>query len=401
MAWHYSSDEEENYDDYSLTTQDELDNMYIGAIPYDLPETISRELKEFWIYPSMNTSLKESGIREMFEENNFSPLLPHIKVRLSDMIDQYIPRYFCTFFNSKMKEGELIFGINDDGEVTGVLMDANTTVVDVRTMVWQTIQHCLSVSLYRKGLEYLECYQREIEKVFEVNMVELSTDPDNILIEDWHHEYLDKQRKRIDIYKQTRESYLQKKRHFLSKFEYYRRGVVTLINDVDTHNDLIIYVRTIPIPKLPLTGDPLPLDDPIREKVVDKIRTIRDCPVTYDHGQVCDEKNDPNNLAFWVTRFRDHHCGEIMKLRPKTLILFRPRKLYKGLLQRNPVARIASGVHNDPNLKVVLIQIVLPGNLSFSPPNGASFHPSLSYQDTSGQIRTPFRTLTNNGPACI
>lgn len=402
MAWYYSSsDDEDDYVDYLLTTTEELDDMYIGAIPYETPETISRELKEFWIYPSMDTSLKESEIRTMFEQNNFSPLLPHIKVRLSDMINQYIPKYFCTFFNSKMKEGELIFGINDSGEVTGVLMDINTTIDDIREMVWEIIQRCLKMSLHQKEYKYLEYYQREIEKVFAVNMVELSTEPDDILIDDGHQEYLEKHQERINRYKRTRDSHIQKKRHFLTKFDHYRRGVVTTINDINIHDDLIDYVRTCYISILPLTGKPLTLDDPIREEIVKKIRSIQKQPVSYYPGQICDEKIDPKNLAFWITRFRDYHCHEVMKLRPTTPMLFRPCKLYKGLLQKNPVARIATGVNKDPTLKIVIIQIILPGKLSFSPLHITEFHPLFSFQDHNGEIKTPFRTLTKNGPACV
>lgn len=402
MAWHYSSDdEEEDYVDYSLTSIDELECMYIGAIPYKNPETISRELKEFWVYPSMNDSLKESQIRAMFEHNDFSPLLPHIEKRLSDMIEQYVPKYLCTFLNSRMKEGELIFGINDGGEVTGVLMNANTTVEDIRTMVWRSIQSCIESSFKWKPSRYLEYYRNAIDQIITVNMAELSTDPADILIDDWHQEYLEKQQHRIDQFTQTRDQYLQKKRYFLSMFEFYRRGVVTMINDTNTHNDLIDYVRTRDIQCLPLTGKPLQLDDPIREEIVKEIQSIQVQPVSYYHGQICDEKNDPRNLAFWITRFRDHHCREIMKLRPPTPMLFKPSKLYKGLLQRNPVARIASGINHDPRLKVVIIQIILPGNLSFLPFQGSNYHPFFSFQDSTGEMKTPFRTLNGNGPSCV
>ena len=61
----------------------------------------------------------------MFQKNDFSPLISHINERLSDMITQYIPRYLCTFLNSKVQNCELIFGISDSGEVTGILMDTS------------------------------------------------------------------------------------------------------------------------------------------------------------------------------------------------------------------------------------------------------------------------------------
>ena len=147
MSWNNSSSDDEEYTDYTLTSTEQLDNMYIGAIPYEEPETISRELKEFWIYPSMDSPLKESQIQHMFDHDDFSPLLPLVDKRLNEMIDQYVPRYLCTFFNSKMKEGELIFVLNDGGEVTGVLMNSNTECEDVRKMVWKNVQKCVRSSL--------------------------------------------------------------------------------------------------------------------------------------------------------------------------------------------------------------------------------------------------------------
>ncbi len=116
MSWQLSwTDEDEaDFTDYSLTSREKLEQMYIGALPYgsndsddsndsnDSPETLTRELKEFWIYPSMDTSLKESEIRTMFQQNDFSPLIPHISKRLVDIVNQYVPRYLCTFLNSKV-----------------------------------------------------------------------------------------------------------------------------------------------------------------------------------------------------------------------------------------------------------------------------------------------------------
>lgn len=412
MTWDNSSSDEDEYTEYSLTTSDQLNNMYLGAMPYKNPETISRELKEFWIYPSMNSPLKESQIRDMFEEDDFSPLLPLIRERLKEMIHQYVPRYMCTFFNSKMKEGELIFGLSDGGEVTGVLIDSNTEYEDVRNMVWANVEKCVKGSfgqnIYKSHRPYLNYYLEEIEKVLEVRITELSTKEDDVLIDDWHQRYIDQQRQKMHRYRREMDEYLRQKRKFLSKFEKYRRGIVTTINDPNIHDDLIDFVQTIHISNLPLTGGELSLDSPVRENIVEEIRGIGETPIEYEDGQIYDEKSDPNNLVFWITRFRDHHCKRIMKLKPSMPLLSRPCKLYKGLLQKNPVTRIARGINDDPRFKMILIQIIFPGKLSFpfplNMPSNNMYHPSISYIDGSDgkeNRKTPFRTLTKNGPACV
>ncbi len=282
----------------------------------------------------------------------------------------------------------------------------------VKGMVIQSICSTLKESLTRSNqLDHLDHYYREVCQMVTVNMIELSTDPSNVIIDDWHQDYLEKQLHRIERYHLIRGQYMKKKRRFIKEFDYYRRSVAILVNDVDIRDELVHYIRTAEIPQISLS-------DPIRENIIAKILTTKNEPISFDQGQIGKEKNDSTRVAFWVTRFRDCYCNEAMKLRPKTPMLFRPGKPYKSLLQRNPVARIAEGIHQDSRLKMVLIQIILPGNLSISLPscegeegNEASgpdkkeeklnFHPTFSYLDKMGQFRSPTRILNENGPSCV
>ena len=407
----YSSDDEfTEITSYSLTTPERLSKMLIGesilensvdefsTCQGNTPETIYRELKEFWIYPNSETLPKESIVKKMFNRNDFTILLDRVDIALKIMIEKYVGKYFSSFFNTSMNSGELDFGWNDFGEVTGVIVRSDITKKQIREMVLVEVRKCIDVTLpycESEGKTDRQYYEDKIEKSIDVNISELSTNPDDIRLEDWSEQYLSKQKKRVDTYNILRKEYLREKMIFLNGLRCFRRSVVDMINDHRVHKDFIRYVRKIHL-------EEVPLDDPIRGRIIQRILELRrGNPIYFDDGQICREKNDPEMLSFWITRFRDHSGFKLLEKKPEKPQIMKPCKPYKSLLQKNPIARIAKGIHGDPRFKMIVIQIILPGRLSFPPSPERNHHPRFSYVDLSGQIRSPERTFNSNGPSCV
>src|SRR5665648_941758 len=109
MTMTYYLDDEDPFIETPISDNNILDKMFIGAIPFGDPESINRELKQFWILPSSKTTLRESAIRHMFETNDFGLLIPYATERLKDMIESYVPKYFCTFINTEVHDCCLLY----------------------------------------------------------------------------------------------------------------------------------------------------------------------------------------------------------------------------------------------------------------------------------------------------
>ena len=394
----YDSDDEVPPSECQITSIDKLSKMFIGDIPYEIPETISRELKEFWICPNSEMLPKESVIKKMFLENDFYPLRSLINHSLENMMNKYVAKNLSAFFNTNIQCGELNFGWNDDGEVTGVIVESHITRVHILDMIRRQGKHCISMTWLEKGYSNqgfdILYYRKNILESIQVDIKELSTSPENVFLDDWSEKYLVQQQKRVDNYRLTRNKYLAEKRLFLNQLQCFRRSVTEMINDPRIHPGFIDYIK-----KIKLEG--VPLDDPVRNLIISQVKDIENNPLYFEDGQICREKNTPEKISFWITRYRDYYCRQLLKKKPIMPFAIRPCKPYKSLLQRNPIARIIKGIHSDSRFKIIIIRIILPGRLAFPPQGKQMYHPSLCYQNPSGEVRSPTRTLTSNGPSCM
>lgn len=380
-------------DNSIITDIDTMQSWFLGAVPFCKPETVRRELKEFRVIQSINSELTENAIRSMFLTNNFHRLVPIATTQLDDMICRYIPKYFTTFMNTEIELAELIFGLTDNGEVNGVIVDYSLTENDIFLKVLAEIDACI-IRCFGSS-PYYSHYMKHIRSIVTINMVEMSTRSDDIMIDDWSESYLEKQSRRIKEIERIRTAYNQKMHVFTERILYYRRGINTMLNDPNIRIELVEFIQTFQYDSCTITSTH-------RQTVIEIVRNIDNTRVVFRPGQIMDELNDPNNLAFWVTKFRDLRVEEIQKDRPRTNVTVNQytTPLYTGLLLKNPIARIANSIHNTTHSKIVVIQIILPGQRSIPYPPRKEFHPRFSYL-SNGEIKSPTRCINSNGPSCV
>jgi hypothetical protein len=381
----------------ALATPDEMDEWELGSVPFDVPETMSRELKVYQIITSADASVSgitECDLARMFETSDFSGLQSHSLNRLSHMVDYYTPKYFTSFMNTRIEMAEFIIGLTDDGEVTGVVLPFDVTEENVYNMVWSKVEETIrSQCSYFGGADKIAHYIRHVQKVMEVHMVELDTSKLGLL-DDWSEDFLREQGEKIRIYTEGRTEYLTEMRKVSREMEYYSRSVESMVNDPAMHDEFIEFIRT--------HQSEILVDSVTREKIVSEVLATVDAPMTFEVGQIADEKDDPSNMAFWIATFRDIRVDQIRASRPRAgpMATVKPGSLYTSLMLRNPVHRIASAVDAEPSLKMVVIQVVFPGKTTIPFPEGQDFHPSFAYVNSSGAYKTSVRYMTGNGPSC-
>jgi hypothetical protein len=377
------------------TTREEIATWSIGDVPFSHPETIQRELKEFRLFNSKTLteySLTEAVLKQILIDGEFSLLKPIVHNRLFEMLNYYVPKYFCSFFNTdNIPCGELYFGLTDDGEVTGVVIPSIITESQIRTSIMKIIADIIkSAKLQIETNDEVDTYLNEIEKLVQVDLIELNSNVS--LIHDWSNDIIAKQQREIDRYKKMRnESLIERYRYRTEMFRYHR-SVELMVNDQTAHKEIIEFIQTHR-PNVSLHVYRL---NELRQKMIDQVVSTKKFPIVFDEGQILREKTNINNIAYWITEFRDMKERQIRLRRPEPFRLPEPISVCKHLALSNPIYRIMNGVDKESSLKVCIIRIVFPGHDTVDLKNKTR----LSYCDSKGNVRTTYRTMSSNGPCC-
>lgn len=385
----------------NLTSVEEIETWFPGYVPdWPVPETFRRELKSVRLVTATDSAASgftEDDFRQMIETSDFSPLTTHAGRRLQSVMKYYVPRYFTAFLNSKILSAEMLFGVEDDGVVTGVVVPIDITSEQVRQMVWHEVETTIRSQISEfGGDEVIEHYIRHVEQNLRVEMVEI--DPNLSMLDDWADEFIRTQTKKIDEYQIRRHIYTKELQSLGRVIQYYRRGVEEMLQDTRVHFELAHFIRTHDPSGEEVEGlDALTIE--LRERLVARTMRIPEEPITYEDGQISDEKGDVRNMAYWITRLRDIRVDQLRVQKPKALIGPSPNPLYTSLMVRNPVQRIISNLGSK--MKVVIIQVVFPGHLSIPLPPGRDYHRAMSYIGQTGGRRTTVRHMNSNGPSCI
>lgn len=402
-----ASSDEENLDcsavkslfSENLTSVEEIWTWYPGYVPdWPVPETLRRELKSVrLVTDSADSGFTEEDFRQMIETSDFSPLTTHAEHRLQLVMKYYVPKYFTAFLNSEIRSAEMLFGVEDNGVVTGVVVPIDLTAKQVRQMVWHEVESTIRSQMSAFGDDQvIEHYIRHVEQNLRVEMVEI--DPNLSMLDDWTDEFIRTQTKKINEYQIRHHIYVTELQRLGRIIQYYRRSVVEMLQDTRVHFELARFIRTHDPSGEEVDGlDALTIE--VREELATRVMRIPKEPITYEIGQISDEKVDVRNMAYWITRLRDIRVEQLLVQKPKALIGPSPNPLYTSLMVRNPTQRIISNLGSG--MKVVIIQVVFPGHLSIPLPPGRDYHRAMSYIGQTGTRRTTVRHMNSNGPSCV
>ena len=95
--------------------------MYLGEQMKE-SETLENEYKEFCIKTNLFDYYTQLDLDDIIKTGKFDGSIFNNMIldNLNLYCDIYVPKYGSSFTNSKIKNGSLQIGVNDNGEVTGV-----------------------------------------------------------------------------------------------------------------------------------------------------------------------------------------------------------------------------------------------------------------------------------------
>lgn len=240
-------------------------------------------------------------------------------------IEQYVPRYACSFVNSIddfESKKELYFGINDFGLVKGIPSKNNINKDIIINKINTTLQ---------------SFFKSSFKVEFKVELINIDCDTVPLPSTKVHEKFSKYLAKKEEYYKRY-SIFIQEANEIREKYDIINFKLIDIVNNYKTRKQLQDYIRAI---------------DPTNN-VIDILDT--NFMLQQISGEeLRDLKTDKNNPYYWVTTYKDSIIDEYKKCKPVFNELFRQHTPLNILISVDEM--IPYWVHSNDDLKLVVIKI--------------------------------------------
>jgi hypothetical protein len=284
---------------------------------------------------------------------------------------QYIiPKYISGFINTqrfqnKNEQCSVYIGIDDFSQITGIpiLKGYEPPIERMREIILESLQE--------------DC-------ILNINIIPCETDIE--ILED-EYETCRKEFERVKKHNENlMTNYVKSKREWLSNMRTYTQKMSNIVNDSILRQDCIRYIRQ----KCPDTHK-------IQEFVEILQRDERlDVPRTPEFAAI---KENPNELFYWIVRWKDSCLQEILKVRPEQPCFNLVPKNLRNIQKRLTYHRFR-WLMNQDNLQYYVIRIDVSDNRRIIP--RISSNECFKYWDKSTEKwKARFRITIDKIPQCL
>ncbi len=269
----------------------------------------------------------------------------------------YIPKYISAFCNGQLeKNGKLIIGVDDLGEIVGIPFLGNIPKESIRNYIIRQIHD--SIITTNATMNYL------LENI-KINIEKLEIKEE--LIYSNLEKSLEKIHRLTQIFLKERDEYQLVYRNWYKKLSRYAQKLVDLVKIPDILKELVCYIAERDSTKL------IVLTQDFEEEA----------------KNIHIEKYNPNNIVYWVCKFRDDKVDEIISerpIKPKT----RPKKVSytHEFLKLGNLRKTLLENNSSLNYYLVVVEI----------PNGCL--DEVFYRDSCGNIIKKTRIMECGEPIC-
>jgi len=327
--------------------------LILGDQHYYKSESLNVEFKEFCLdvsHDSLNIDdICKTGIIKYNEIDVFNKLILN---NIEKYFIKYIPRYMSAFINSNIDNAELLIGVDDFGEITGIPFFG--TFEDFNLFI------NLIIDL---PLTYLKTDGKEID--YKVIVEELTIDENYLsdetdeILKDFHYH-----KNKINIlhkkYKKERVKWSNTMNSFTCKLP-----ILLETKKIEFNQYLIQYAPHL-----------------VNYKI-------------YEHEMsgIADLKTNPEHYLYWLMQYKKHHINELKKIKPRKPTL--PKIIYgPEYLMNNLTDLRFKFVKNNKNIKYFIIKIIFPNNSN-------QYNPIYYYDDSNRLVLKKRLFHDIAGPCCL
>ena len=319
-----------------------------------------------------------------------------VKFTLKTYIQNYFPKYFCTFSHPKtvVSAGKFYIGVDDDGLIHGIPYLEELGEDFIQKQIHKTISRLRGANEYDCVSQYLDLVKTEIIKLDKTKYFTRAKDYN--LDPDFSIKTFEKIKRNESLEDSKYKEYLIKKRRWEKFFGSFPQKINDIVNDKKIRSQLIDLIKakststTKLNPKYKNIYGWCEIKNDYWNMISELKSDKRYEPVTFESAEKI--RNDPLSPVFWGLVWRDLKTAPSKYLKPQP---YRHKYNYKqySLLMASQVPKmIPSWIKNNSELNLYVIKITFPRNIS----------PELflEYQDASGEWNQCYRTTVEGEPRC-
>ena len=316
------------------------------------------EFKEFYLKLEPSIFLDGSQIESILQNGVWEDKMNFVIANnVKHYFQFYVPKYVSCYLNSNIS-GKLIFGVNDDSEITGIPYKGDINNLELDKLIKNNL------SKYVRGLDNLDNVTINVNKLnIDRNLIDLNEFDDmfsNIKQNKLKHT------KDLLEYKLKRNNWL----HVLSK---YTTKFYNILNDKDMRLDLTNFCKS----------------NNVSKNIIDILESNDSINVNLDEEFYKNVRN-PDSIFYWAGKFKDENILRIQKQKP---VRNTTTKLVDYSILLNKISNMRSKfvLNNDINYYTITININ-----NFETNNVVEFKlPGCNEWNTRYRISLP------TGPSCI
>jgi hypothetical protein len=291
-------------------------------------ETIYDEYKEF-TFNYVLLKITHADAEHYCNTNifNFNEI---VILNIKKCLKYYLPKYVCGFLNSNMC-GNFYIGINDYGFIKGIPYSGDFPKNKISNYMKKIINAYVKNSYNEKI---------KLSKNIKINFIKLEKPSLPLTpLNKKYIKYLRQKNENNILYA----SYLQKIENWKIRFAFINQKLVDLVNNYESRIMLIDYIKKHDLNNI----------------VIDIL--MSNYKLEYqDHEKVSIFKADPNNVHYWLTRWKDDIITQLKKDKPifnNQFNYYTPLTLISGVGEMVPYWM---NYNSNMNLYVIHIKINLP-----------------------------------------
>lgn len=322
-------------------------------------ENESLEFKDFYLKVEPDMLLNENEIKEVILTGKWNENLNKlIDINIRQYLKSYIPKYVSCYMNSKIN-GNLIFGIDDIGEITGIPYKGNIDYDKTLKYIKKT------VSKFTKGLSNFDNINVNIIKLnYDLNILEDNAGNQINILKNKNEEY----NRKINEYRKNKKKWMEELSKYSTKF-------YNILNNKESRKRVIEYCKKF-------------------------------CPHQYiidyvDNDQIIEVKcntklyerfRDPNDVMYWAGKYKDDNIEKLKLTKPSRKDM--PKLINNSLILRKISDMRLRFLSNNDNINYFLININIDGRLN-------SKNIKFKLDNKSNEWYSRNRIIIPTGPSCI
>ena len=326
-------------------------------------ESLEEELKEFVLKIDAIKYFDESDIQTIISTGKVNQ--DKFNLMIADNINHYfkyyIPKYISCYGNSDLTHGNIYFGVNDFGEITGIPFFGNLTNSFVESFI-EVVKPYISDKLILSELKF---------EVVKLNIDDFYNDDNLVTIID---DFYSKKSKFDEEYNKN----LLERHMWKEKIDYFTTRIYDFANRREYRDLVINFIKKSPE------------FNPEYNHIIDKLESS-EIILVGDGTEISQRKINKHDVIYWITECKDITIDNLKKERPNKI----PYLNYSESVYMTQFTMLTNIRHrllnNNDNLHYYLIKITFPTKY-----NSKLFF--RNYDDENWITRT--RAIVNNSPGC-